>query len=202
MPSPHRPVEPGRGSGRPTRGESDAKKLKYLAALKEGKRAVDAREVAGLKDKSIAKYRRSSKTFRDQEAAIMGVRPIETQHEDYLEALEEHNGNESRARKYAGVTPKMLDRFRKDEEFSEREQEVLASLVEDIQEQVVRHARGAKSKIKDPRHSMAVLSKLRPAQWGDQPKQVEHTFRGSISVQGVDEQILELLNREPAQITK
>ena len=173
------------------------RRVRYLAALASGKSIEQALLEADMSRAMLHTARMKVKGFRDEEVTYTGTRTHEHIKADYLFFLKKCFGNTQKALLMADFKKKELDTYRRiDSEFAEKEQEILAGIVAEAEEQAIRVAVGAPSKLKDTGHNRFVLGKLAPDRWGDKPREIEHKFSGNITIKNTTAEILEILGDE------
>ena len=166
----------------------------YLAALSAGTLPLYARKEAKLSRVAVVRLRRKYKTFREEEAVLLPYPvPGADKQRDYFDLLYHHAGNELQARLAAGITKEEMARWRTDPKFVEKEQEELEGIVAKAEEELTKLAIGRISRLKDPNLTLKILGKWRPDKYGDKPREIEHKFSGSITVQNTTEQIMAIL---------
>jgi hypothetical protein len=137
---------------------------------------------------------RAVRDFCERESRALGHTTLWLRLHNYLILLEEQCGNYVRAARDAGLTEKRVEMTRgKVEWFREQEQGVMNLLHADVQEQNIRLALGKEARVKDGQHLRWFMSHIDKEHWGEQPKQVEHKYSGSVDLKMLDAQILELL---------
>ena len=174
---------------------SDDKQMRaYLAALAEGHTPTAARKTAHASRMTVYRLRRDNKLFREEEAKYVPDLVAGTvKQRGYLDLLRHHVGNELRARILGGVSKGELAQWRTDPKFLENEQDELEGVVADAEEELTLLAIGRISRLKDPNLTLKILGKWRPDKYGDKPREIEHKFSGSITVQNTTEQIMAIL---------
>ena len=114
---------------------------------------------------------------------------------EFLEALETSCLNDFAAASAAMVPYALVEQWRKDPGFAEREERVVSALRKTVEEESLRIALGRGPSCKDSAHLRWLLGKVDPEKYGDKPKVLEHRYSGSVdmNMKRVDQEILTLL---------
>lgn len=143
---------------------------------------------------SLSNYRRYPE-FRAREAACLSSIPVESQQYEYLYQLQENVGNDVKAARAAGVRWSTVQKWKNNEQwFAEAEAEVFREIRAEAFEQNARLATGKDAKVKDGQHLRWFLAHIDKENWGEQAKEVKHSYTGSVDLKVIDQQILELLD--------